>query len=91
VSYMKEAAYHSSHICAFITAYQRINLFEQVMKMDTSKIIRITTDDIYYEPHEFEMNHIFRHKCTQMPDGHQSQSFLCSERDVNWFYFPSPG
>ena len=91
VSYEKEAAFHSSHICAFITAYQRINLFEQVMKMDTSKIIRITTDDIYYEPHEFEMDAIFKHKASELPIGHQSHMFLSNEHDYEGFYTTSSG
>lgn len=81
ITYEKDSAPHMTHIAGFITAYQRLNLYEQLMKMDMSKIIRITTDDIYYESHEFEMNQIFKHKINKMPPGHPSPSFLSNIRE----------
>jgi len=58
----KQHQYHKAHISGFIYGYQRINLMEQLMKMQISKILRINVDGIKYLDHEFELNKIFRHE-----------------------------
>ena len=82
VTYPKERAYHLSHIAGFITAYQRMNLFEQIQLMDFDKIVRVTTDDIYFEPHNFEHLDIFRHKFSSMPPTYPPEHFLSNV--VEW-------
>lgn len=47
VFYDKEHNYHLGHITAFITAYQRLNVIEQLLNMDYENIIRICVDGIY--------------------------------------------
>ena len=57
----KEIQQHKAQLAGFIYAYQRINLIEQLYKMDIDQIVRINTDGIKYLPHEFEINPIFKH------------------------------
>lgn len=47
VYYNKEHNYHLGHITAFITAYQRLNVIEQLLNIDYDNIIRICVDGIY--------------------------------------------
>jgi hypothetical protein len=47
VYYNKEHNYHLGHITAFITAYQRLNVIEQLLNIDYNNIIRICVDGIY--------------------------------------------
>lgn len=58
----KEFNHHLSHFCGFITAYMRINMLNQINKMDKSKIVRVCVDGIYYEDHDFELDTIFQYK-----------------------------
>jgi len=62
VSYPKKYMYNKKHITAQITAYQRLNMMEQLETMDLDKIVRICVDGIYYEDHDFEMNSDFDKK-----------------------------
>jgi len=64
ISYDKEHNYHLGHISAQITMYQRMNVIEQLMEMDITKIIRVCVDGIYYEKHEFKQCNVFREKDT---------------------------
>ena len=54
-SIRKEHPEHKCHIAGFIFAYQRMNLVQQLMTMDISKIIRINTDGIKYIDHDFDL------------------------------------
>mgnify|MGYP003654490106 CR=1 FL=1 len=54
ISYPKKIVNHLSHITAYITAYQRLNVLEQLEKMDYSTIIRVCVDGIYYKPLQFK-------------------------------------
>jgi len=47
VKYDKKHNYHLGHITAFITAYQRLNVLEQLLTMDYNNIIRVCVDGIY--------------------------------------------
>ena len=62
VKYKKEYSYHKKHICGQITAYQRLMLLDQLMKMDVDKVVRVCTDGIYYYDHQFELEPTFREK-----------------------------
>ena len=62
IVYPKKRVMHARHITAQIVAYQRLNVFDQLRKMDFDKVIRVCVDGIYYLPHEFETNDEFRPK-----------------------------
>lgn len=62
ISYKKSNNYHLGHITSFITMYQRLNVLEQLLEMDITKIIRVCVDGIYYIPHEFKLCNVFRIK-----------------------------
>lgn len=62
VSFRKSYVYHARHIAAQIVAYQRMVMLEQLMNMDSSKILRICVDGIYYQHHSFDMHKSFSEK-----------------------------
>lgn len=66
IGYKKNNISYKGHLTAFITAYQRLNMLEQVLKMDIDKIIRVVTDGIYYYDHKFEILDSFRNKNFEM-------------------------
>ena len=62
IIYAKQNVPHYKHISAQVTAYQRLNIFEQLLRMDEQKIIRVCVDGIYYFNHECEINNIYQDK-----------------------------
>jgi hypothetical protein len=62
VSYEKKHNYHLGHITAFITAYQRLNVLEQLFSMDINSIVRVCVDGIYYLGDEVKYLNSFRRK-----------------------------
>jgi len=56
----KEHNYTLSHISAFILAYQRLSLIEQLMEMDIDKLQSVYVDGIYYIDHKFKMLDTFK-------------------------------
>ena len=62
IVYPKKRVMHARHITAQIVAYQRLNVFDQLRKMDFDKVIRVCVDGIYFLPHEFDINDEFRPK-----------------------------
>lgn len=50
------------HIAGFITAYQRLNVLEQLMKMDIDLLIRVCVDGIYFYNHDCEIGELFGDK-----------------------------
>ena len=66
IKYPKPYQKHARHITAQITAYQRMNLFEQLIKMDYDEIIRVCVDGIYFYEHEFEIKNTFSDKSDKM-------------------------
>ena len=48
VSYPKSSNLHLGHFTSFITAYQRMNVIEQLMNMNYNNLIRVCVDGIYY-------------------------------------------
>ncbi len=69
IEFNKESNLHLSHITAFITAYQRLNVFEQLLTMDYDSIIRICVDGIYYFGEDVECCNVFRIKNDKMKFG----------------------
>jgi len=62
IKYDKKHNYHLGHITAFITAYQRLNVLEQLFKIDYDNIIRVCVDGIYTINEVNECVNAFRHK-----------------------------
>ncbi len=62
ITIKKKNNYHLSHINAFITSYQRLNLIEQLLEIDLNKIIKINLDGIYYYDTEIKLKNSFRYK-----------------------------
>lgn len=60
--YNKKHNYHLGHITAFITAYQRLSVLEQLMEIKYENIVRVCVDGIYYDGEEVEMKNVFRSK-----------------------------
>jgi hypothetical protein len=76
IEYTKSHAKHLSHITAFITAYMRMNMIEQLLKMNINKLIRVCCDGIYFFG-ETEMNSIFAYK-TKMTFNNEAGTEYCS-------------
>lgn len=54
--------YHKGHITAFITAYQRLNVIEQLLKMDYDKLVRVCVDGIYHTQKDVIYSNSFSQK-----------------------------
>jgi hypothetical protein len=61
-SYIKKHNFHCGHITAFLTSYQRLNVVEQLMAMDLSKVVRVCVDGIYYLGDTPKLCNVFRVK-----------------------------
>lgn len=59
VSYPVKYHFNKKHITAQITAYQRLQMLDQLLNMNTDKLIRICCDGIYYHEHDFKMSNVF--------------------------------
>lgn len=80
----KHKIIHATHITAQITAYQRINMMEQLLKMDYDKIIRVVVDGIYYQDHEFNLKNTFRMKDDRTFSNGASKAYLSSLLDKDY-------
>lgn len=58
----KDVISHKSHIGAFIFSYQRINLIQQLCKIDCDNIVRVVLDGIFYQGEQPELFNKFRVK-----------------------------
>ena len=61
IEYKKKNNFHFGHFTAFITSYQRLNAYEQLLEIPFDNIIRICVDGIYYTG-EVELKNVFRKK-----------------------------
>jgi hypothetical protein len=48
ISYPKKHNYHFGHFTAFIVAYQRLQMLDQLLHMDQDNLVRVCVDGIYY-------------------------------------------
>jgi hypothetical protein len=62
VKYDKKHNFHMGHITSFITAYQRLNVLEQLDVIDYDNVIRVCVDGIYTENKVDCLKNAFRHK-----------------------------
>jgi hypothetical protein len=61
VEYEKPYAQHLSHITAFITAYTRMNIIEQLLEINYDNLIRVCVDGIYFKG-DVVCKNVFTHK-----------------------------
>ena len=80
IEYKKTYNKHLSHITAFITAYMRMNVIEQLLHMDMDKIVRICCDGIYYTDDETTLCNAFVHKDKMNFRNEQGETY-CSNLD----------
>ena len=62
IAYPKKHVNHLSQFPAWINAYERINVIDQLMTMELDKIVRVSKDGIIFEPHKFERKEYMRPK-----------------------------
>jgi len=62
VKYDKKHNYHLGHITSFITAYQRLNVLEQLEAIDYDNVIRVCVDGIYLKEKVSDLKNAFREK-----------------------------
>ena len=73
----KEKVSHAGHITAYILAYQRCSLIEQLLLMKPEKVYKIHTDGIY-----FEKDYIFELKDTFRIKDFNQNGYLCSSSNT---------
>ena len=76
IAYDNTYQYNKKHITAQITAYQRLQMLDQMMEMDVSKIIRICCDGIYYEDHDFKIDKVFSPKTKITFNNEECENYL---------------
>ena len=79
------------HIPAQITAYQRLIMLDQLLKMKHEKLVRICVDGIYYFDHQFEKDKCFFHKTKMTFNNDPADSYLSNmiiPNTVNNVIFP---
>lgn len=81
IYYKKEVCNSLRHIVGGITAYQRLSLMEQLLKMDVSKLIRACVDAIYSEAHEVELLPSFEMKTKFTLKNAQAETYLSNIDD----------
>ena len=62
VKYDKKHNYHLGHITSFITAYQRLNVLEQLDAIEYDNVIRVCVDGIYLKEEVSNLKNAFREK-----------------------------
>ena len=76
IEYNKPYAPHLSHITAFITAYTRMNIIEQLLEIDYDNLIRVCVDGIYFKG-DVVCKNVFTHK-TKMTFNNGAGEMFCS-------------
>ena len=76
IEYEKPYATHLSHITAFITAYTRMNIIEQLLEIDYDNLIRVCVDGIYFKG-DVVCKNVFTHK-TKMTFNNGAGEEFCS-------------
>ena len=84
ITYPKEALFTLKHIASQITAYQRLVVLEQLLKMDISKVVRVCVDGIYFYKHDCEINtDIFQDKSDSMTFNNSASTNYLSTIIIN--------
>jgi hypothetical protein len=75
-SYNKKHNYHCGHITAFLTSYQRLNVVEQLMEMDITKVARVCVDGIYFLGDMPKLCNVFRAKSDKTFNNTANDSYV---------------
>jgi len=73
--YTKKHNYHLGHVTAFITAYQRLNVLEQLMEIPIENVVRVCVDGIYFTG-ETTLKNVFRYKEDRNFNNEASNSYV---------------
>ena len=76
IRYKKNSVKHMRHISCQITAYQRIVMLQQLMKMNLDKLVRVCVDGVYFEPHAFNVDEVFSYKEKKTLNNGASDKYL---------------
>lgn len=90
ISYPRKRAYYLPQIPAFINAYERIRMFEQLSKMDLSKVHALQKDGIAFEDHEFEMDACFRRKGDAFHNANPCENYVYGVDESDYHELPPP-
>lgn len=66
VTYNAERSDHLAHVAGYIAAYTRLQVLEQLVAMDITKVLRVASDAVYFLDHEFPLRNVFRHESDLM-------------------------
>ena len=75
-AYKKKHNYHLAHITAFLTAYQRISVLEQLMEIQIENVVRVCVDGIYFVGDEVPLKNVFRYKDDRKFDNMTCDSYV---------------
>jgi hypothetical protein len=75
IGYTKKHNYHLGHITAQITAYQRLNVLEQLMAIPIENVVRVCVDGIYFTGTTVLKN-VFRYKADRNFENEASKSYV---------------
>jgi hypothetical protein len=88
IAYPKQHNFHLGHITSFITAYQRLNVIEQLLEFDIDDIIRVCVDGIFFSGDLPELKNCFRIKKGNI-NAHPSEEGYCSNVCDKDQFFPN--
>lgn len=75
-AYKKKHNYHLGHITAFLTAYQRISVLEQLLEIHIEDVVRVCVDGIYFKGDEVPLRNVFRYKDDRNFGNMASESYV---------------
>lgn len=78
----KDRNRHYGHYTAFVLAYMRLTMIDQLLKMKLDKVNFIYVDGIYYQPHEFEMDNAFVVKHSDWKKHYTGSSINLRDRHI---------
>lgn len=82
IAYPKKHNYHFGHFTAFILAYQRIQMLDQLLTMDHNNLIRVCVDGIYYRGEE-TFSDVFVQKTKMTFENIAGDSYVSNISDFN--------
>ena len=81
IEYPKKHNYHLGHFTAFIVAYQRLQMLDQLMTMEYDNLIRVCVDGIYYRG-DANIRIGFSHKTKMTFENIAGESYVSNIIDI---------
>jgi len=85
IAYPKKHNYHFGHFTAFILAYQRIQMLDQLLTMNYDNLIRVCVDGIYYRGIE-DFSDIFVPKTKMTFENIAGDSYVSNISDIPQYW-----